>query len=192
MPELARCGIMKADKKKSKAEEAELNFRKEQLSVVFLSAVLAKVGGDVQETHHWLDKKGIDANCYVDDLSIGTIRATATSFKVQLKATSSPKERREYFSLPLKPRHYKAYRRLACEGNVPFFLCLFILPDEFTENDWLVIGEEELLLRGKMFWAEFDCASNKKTVRFMKNNKVDENGIKQIVLRSKKILLGGL
>lgn len=175
-----------------KTKDAELSFRKEQLSVAFFNAVMAKVGGDIQETKHRIDTKGIDAYCYVDEILIGTHTFCSTSFLVQLKATSHPRERKTFYSLPLSPKHYRAYRKLACDGTLPFFLCLFILPADINEDEWLVLGDEELLMRGRMYWAEFDCFSNKKTVRFLKTNRVDEDGIKQMIMGCNKFRLGSL
>ena len=172
--------------KEEKIKEAELNRKKEQLSVAFLHAVLAKVGGGVQQSTHLFDDMGVDAVCGAKNVVVGGIKMGNSLFYVQLKATSNAVDHGSYYSVPLKKKQYLRYRRMCCEDGIPLTLCVLILPDDLVEDLLVEVTTEELIMRGKMYWLEFDCASTKQTLKLPKTNKVNEDGIKKLMLRCRE------
>ena len=69
---------------------------------------------------------------------------------------------------------------------MPSILALLILPD--NGNEWIKWSEEELILRGKMYWVSFHhCESTNNTstvsVRIPKSNLLSISSIEDLLLR---------
>ena len=125
--------------------------KKEQLSIVYISAVCAKAGILFNITKN--DEDSMDAtlslNITLDDGSTYSSRIA-----VQLKSTSSltqysEDDNRIKYKLPIK--NYNDLRR---KSSFPMFLFLLILPED--EELWVKWSVEELILRGRMYWQHFE------------------------------------
>lgn len=123
-----------------------LNHVKEQLSRAYVTAIAAKAGATVSKPD--LDY-GIDATVqFVRQLPSGKFQPTGFVFHCQLKATTTCAMEDGYVVYDMEA---DAYNKLAnWEGNSPCILILLRLPEE--EHDWLLLNEEQLLLRNCCYW----------------------------------------
>lgn len=120
---------------------------KEELSICYLKTIAAINGIALEPQLH--DEDSIDVI-----LKKTVMVSSGTSFisliSVQLKATSSTSQ----YSIGDNEITYKLkvknYNDLCGSATTPVILALLILPDDASE--WVAWDEEELILKGKMFW----------------------------------------
>lgn len=125
-------------------------IRKEDLSSSYLSAICAYGGIDFEKVHHDDDSTDVVIKKTV---TLEEGRKYISTLRVQLKSTSSPgqyTDKGEYLVYKLK---VKNYNDLCMEGTTAVILALLVLPED--ESDWLTWTQEELLIKGCMYWASF-------------------------------------
>lgn len=157
------------------------NDKKEQLSFAYLQAVVLQAGGSVDHCCRLTDNMGIDVSCTFDSSGICSAPGFPKYAKlsIQLKATSSPKNRKEYYALPIDRVTYEKYQDLSCDSRIPFFVFLYVLPK--NQDEWLHF-DDGAIIKGKMYWAYIDCEDTSCTLRFYKDNVVDVDGLKTLIL----------
>lgn len=120
---------------------------KEDLSICYLKAIAAVRGIALERIEH--DEDSVDVFLKkIITLDNGLVFNSQIS--VQLKATSSSNLysiNEDIVSYQLK---VKNYNNLCTPAAMPSILGLLILPAE--QDDWVQWNEEELLLKGQMYW----------------------------------------
>ncbi len=91
------------------------------------------------------------------DLSDG--RFYDSQLRIQLKSTSSASQYSETDNEINYKLKAKNYNDLCTPSTTPIILGLLILPED--TNDWVKWSTEDLLIKGRMYWADF--SSSKKT-----------------------------
>ncbi len=128
---------------------------KEDLSGCYLKAIAAINGIAFEFFHH--DEDSIDGALH--KVVILPERKVNVSIGVQLKATSSG----SLYSITGNEISYKLkaknYNDLCIDASSPNILALLVLPSD--SSDWVHWSIDELMIRGKMFWACFQ--GNEKT-----------------------------
>ena len=130
--------------------------KKEDIHISYVSALCASAGIDYEAIRHDDDstdamiKKRITRNdgCFYD-----------AQLRIQLKCTSS---KTQYsISNDVITYHLKAknYNDLCTPSTTPIILGLLILQD--NESEWVNWSTEELLIKGSMYWVNFE--GHKKT-----------------------------
>ncbi|MDO4804496.1 MAG: DUF4365 domain-containing protein [Lachnospiraceae bacterium] len=138
---------------------------KEDLSIAYMSAICAAAGIAFDLQRH--DDDSTDA-IIKKLIVLSEARKCEVSLRVQLKATSSPsqyKEDNEKLTYVLKTKNYNDLRTAS---TTPIILAVLILPED--ESDWLKWTKEELMIKGRMFWRNFQSSSeteNKNTISVM-------------------------
>lgn len=131
------------------------NYRKEELSFVYLSAICA-VAGYTCQRGPTPDVDSIDASVK----SGGHIRV---QIDVQLKSTSSPDLRRGNLHFRLRRKNYND---LAAPRQIPIILAVLELPR--SQDEWLSCNADELILRRRLWWTsimgEQQISAGSKTV----------------------------
>ena len=123
-----------------------VNHIKEQLNYSYVTAIAARAGAIVSKSD--LDY-GIDATVQlVKQLPNGKFQPTGFVFHCQFKATSTCSLEDDHVVYDMEA---EAYNKLAnWEGNSPCILVLMRLPQD--ECDWLLLDEEQLLLKNCCYW----------------------------------------
>ena len=160
----------------------EANDYKELLSIVYLSGIVAQIGGVTSCSWHLVDNMGLDVKCdfwgAFDDLPLHTF------LHIQLKATAVPVVQDGCYVLYLDEKTFDKYCELSCNGNEPFYVFLFVLPGEEESSTWIMRNKDQMTVRGQMYWAAFMCdevESNANKLLFPKSNIVDKDGIKTLL-----------
>ena len=155
--------------------------KKEQLSIAYISAVCAKAGVLFNTSKN--DEDSMDAtlslNLILDDGSTYSSRIA-----VQLKSTSSLTQYSEDNNHIRYKLAVKNYNDLCRRSSFPQFLFLLILPED--EGLWLKWSEEELILRGRMYWQHFEPGnktdnSDRVTVTLPKRNAISIDSIVELM-----------
>lgn len=124
--------------------------KKEDISISYISAVCAYAGIDYEIIRH--DEDSTDA-MIKKTVSMENGRKFVAELRVQLKSTSSSSQytdKGEYLIYKLK---VKNYNDLCMEGTSESILALLVLPED--ESEWLAWTQEELMIKGCMYWASF-------------------------------------
>ncbi|MBR2692850.1 MAG: DUF4365 domain-containing protein [Thermoguttaceae bacterium] len=158
------------------------NKIEEELSLTYLQAVTVKANGSFQRYGQPFDDAGFDAACLLCD----TDSRVRIKLEVQLKATAHVKESDEFYSCPIAEDQYTKYYEVARSFGF-HFIFLFVLPKGGID-DWVDLGEEELVLKGKMFWASLKgvdapIPGQGRSVRFYKKNRVNVEGLLELSKR---------
>ena len=124
--------------------------RKEELSISYLSAVCAYGGIDYETIHH--DDDSTDA-IIKKMVILENERKFVSELRVQLKSTSSPNQYADKGDHLVYKLKAKNYNDLCMEGTSESILALLILPEDETE--WLTWTQEDLRMKGCMYWARF-------------------------------------
>lgn len=147
------------------------SMKQQDIHISYISALCAHAGISYDIQRHDDDSTdGIIKKRIT--LSDGDFRDT--QLRIQLKSTSSLSQytdNGDSFAYRLK---VKNYNDLCTPSTAPIILGLLILPED--ENSWIKWSEEELLIRGCMYWADFSkCkkSTNQSTV----NVKIDKANI---------------
>lgn len=134
----------------------------EDIHISYISALCASAG------------ISYDIQRHDDDSTDGVIKKTITlpneslfeaSLRIQLKSTYSPSmytEKDDVITYSLK---VKNYNDLCRKATTPIILGLLILPED--DSEWVQCNLEELLIKGRMYWADFSSShesTNKNTV----------------------------
>lgn len=145
----------------------------EDIHISYISALCASAG------------MSYDTQRHDDDSTDGIIKkriklpnaSVDASLRIQLKSTHSHslyKEQDEAIKYTLK---VKNYNDLCRKATTPIILGLLILPD--NEEQWVQCNLEELLIKGRMYWADFSRSpesenANSVTVNIPKTNIVNK------------------
>lgn len=124
--------------------------RKEELSFAYISALCAIAGISLDRQFH--DDDSTDATLKkLVTLSDG--QRFQSILRIQLKSTSSPlkyRDNKDSVAYTLKTKNYNDLRTLS---TTPIVLALLILPE--NEDEWLIWTQEDLMLKGRMYWKSF-------------------------------------
>jgi len=152
--------------------------QKEQLSLVYVKALAARVGFATSKPSP--DRDSIDLRLHDD----GPRRP---ALDLQLKATATLRAPKEgHFSFPLSIKNYKDLR---CPTQTPRLLVVLELPQD--ESRWLMVTPEELILRRRAYWMSLQGqgeVSNKETVtiHLPVGNVLNVKTLKTLMERSRK------
>lgn len=157
---------------------------KEDLSICYLKAIAAIKGIALERIEH--DEDSVDAFLKkVITLDNGLVFNSQIS--VQLKATSSS----NLYSIDEDTISYKLkvknYNDLCTPAAMPSILGLLILPEE--QDSWVQWNEEELLLRGQMFWIGFmgqEKSDNDYniTIKIPKENRLNGDALENLLIKA--------
>ncbi len=123
---------------------------KEDISISYISALCAYAGIAYEIVRH--DEDSTDGILKKRILLDGNRKFEAV-LRIQLKCTSSPSQYTDNGDSITYKLKVKNYNDLCLPSTAPIMLGLLILPED--ERLWLNCTEEELLIRGCMYWAEF-------------------------------------
>lgn len=168
------------------------NDYKELLSIVYLSGIMAEIGGVTECSWRLVDNMGIDVECHFwnvfDDLP------PHTRLDIQLKSTSHPEEYADYYVERLNNQQFKKYCALSCDGNDPFYVFLFVLPPDTESDTWIVRYADHMIVKGQMYWAPFNCddvEDQAMKLVFPKQNIVNAESVRQLLLHYREEHRGG-
>ena len=158
--------------------------RMEDVSVAYLSAIAAQASVDFEMLHH--DEDSVD--CMLKKVVVLEDGSRfRSSLHVQLKSTAS----KNLYSIgenvityQLKKKNYDDLRRL---GTNEIILCLLVLPEE-SEKPWVEYTDDELLLRGQMYWCSLrdkpdSTQKDRVPVELPKNQFLAPNTLGELMLR---------
>jgi len=123
---------------------------KEELSISYISTVAAVAGIDYQIDRHDGDSTDGTLKKWVKTKESNNIHS---SLRVQLKCTSSDSQYSDDGSNISYCLKVKNYNDLCAKATTPIILCLMIIPED--EGDWIKWTEEELIMKGCMYWQSF-------------------------------------
>ncbi len=144
---------------------------KEDISISYISALCAYAGIAYDIIRH--DDDSTDGILRKRIFLDGNRKYDA-ELRIQLKSTSSPSQYTDNGSTLTYKLKAKNYNDLCLPSTTPIMLGLLILPE--NEDLWINCTEEELLIRGCMYWAKFSGeigTTNEETI----NVKIDKNNI---------------
>lgn len=161
----------------------------EDLHISYIEAICASTGISYDTQRHDEDstdgiiKKNI---VFPEGFSIDSM------LRIQLKSTSSPhlyQDHGDYISYKLKAKNYNDLCRTA---TTPIILGLLVLPED--QSDWVQLTDEELIIKGKMYWASFagnECIDNtsSKTVKIDKRNIINKETLPMILEKNAREML---
>lgn len=154
---------------------------KEDISISYISALCAYAGIAYETVRH--DEDSTDGILKKRVLLDGN-RKLDVLLRVQLKCTSSTSQytdHGDYLTYKLK---VKNYNDLCLQPTTPIMLGLLVLPED--EKLWIDCTEEELLIRGCMYWAEFSGKiesdnTDKVSVKIDKDKIINAESLQQIL-----------
>jgi len=153
------------------------NDRKSELSFAYIAALAARVGYTCQRGPQ-PDVDSIDATIRSGD-------AVRTQFDVQLKATSSPDEKKDGLHFRLSRKNYND---LAALRVTPLVLVVLVLPP--SEADWLACTVEHLTIRGCGWWTSIASRvptdAESKTVVIPATQRIDMSGLAPLMARQRR------
>ena len=135
---------------------------KEDLSISYISALCAYAGIAYEIIRH--DEDSTDGILKKRVILDGKGKFDA-ALRIQLKCTSSRSQYTDNGDTLSYKLKVKNYNDLCLPATTPIILGLLILPE--NKALWINWTEEELLIKGCMYWAEFSRETesvNKKTV----------------------------
>lgn len=124
--------------------------QKEDIHISYISALCASAGIAYEIRRH--DEDGVDGILHKCIYLDGNKKYNA-ELNIQLKATSSPSQYTDNGDTITYKLKVKNYNDLCGEGTVSKILGLLILPEE--SDEWVSWSQEELMIKGCMYWAEF-------------------------------------
>lgn len=156
-------------------------IRKEDLSSSYISAVCAYGGIDYEKIHH--DDDSTDA-VIKKVVHLENERKYTSILRIQLKCTSSPSQYTDKGNYLMYKLNVKNYNELCMEGTSDIILALLVLPSD--ESEWLAWTQEDLLIKGCMYWANFATQnpsgnSEAVSVRIDKKNVVNSETLNTIM-----------
>jgi hypothetical protein len=151
-----------------------------QFSVAYVEAVAAAAGFFVQVSDRGLDKDGIDATVMRRGL-MGTARSPRLD--LQIKSEGSAELAHDPFPHVLK---IKGYNDLRATGyQVPRLLVVVLVPEDVS--DWVVHGENELVLRRCGYWLNLvgdpEVQATRRTVHLPRAQVFDVAGLTALMHR---------
>ena len=158
------------------------NHRKAQLSYVYLNAIASVIGYKVQKIE--------EPDVYSVDAQINAGGDMAPQLDIQLKATSSPLWRRDGLRFRL---HCKNYNDMRKRRMVPIILAVLVLPKDPSE--WLNWNEEEIAMRGSMWWKSLkgypSIDTKSKTISLPENQMINLESLPELMDRARRGELSG-
>ena len=165
----------------------DYNKIQENLSHSYLFTLISHLHGSYARTTILEDEKGIDARgTLFGEWSSLPDASTQISIEFQLKSTSAPNQLGSGdFSFSIEADQYERYYALS-QGTPPYFLLsLFILPPREEYHRWISFSKEELLLRGKMYWASLkngpQPSGRSVSIHFLQKNRLDTDGLRNLL-----------
>lgn len=153
---------------------------KEDISISYISALCAYAGIAYEIVRHDEDSTDgiLKKRVFLDGK-----RKLDVILRIQLKCTSSPSQYTDNGDTLTYKLKVKNYNDLCLPATTPIVLGLLILPE--NEKLWINWTEEELLIKGCMYWAEFsrETESNNKgtvSVKINKKNVVNAENLQNI------------
>lgn len=159
----------------------DISTKKEELSICYISALCTQAGISYDTIRH--------DDTSTDGLIQKRIMLTEkigydTHLRVQLKSTSSDSMYKDDGSVISYVLKVKNYNDMCQRSTTPIILALLVLPED--EGSWVKLTDEELLIKGRMYWAEFSTytPSNNKssvTVNIDKQNHLTPESLQTIL-----------
>lgn len=157
---------------------------KEDLSICYLKMISAVNGIALEEIRHDEDSTDVIIKKVV---KVGGTVPFNSSLNVQLKATSSASQytlNEDSVSYKLK---VKNYNDLCMRSANPSMLALLVLPED--QNEWVNWTQEEVFLKGKMFWLSLQGKapsgnSATVTVRIPFDNVLSTSSIESLLIKA--------
>lgn len=152
--------------------------QKEQFSIVYVRAVVARLRYDIQRPE--IDQDGIDLTIQ----SGGKIRPR---LDLQLKATTRLKNSKDgYLGYKLKVRNYDLLR---LETQTPRLLVILDMPSD--DERWMKIKKNKLILRHRAYWLSLrGCNPTRNrysiTVKIPVGNLFDVSSVRKLMEQSMK------
>jgi Domain of unknown function (DUF4365) len=115
------------------------NDIKERLSIAYVTAVAARAGCQVVETH--VDRNKVD-------VTVSAIQGTPVKIDLQCKSTSADILRKEHAAFALDIETYNKLRSTLILA--PQLLVVLVLPAE--SSDWLNANEDSLIAKQCAYW----------------------------------------
>ncbi|MDE7389444.1 MAG: DUF4365 domain-containing protein [Lachnospiraceae bacterium] len=156
---------------------------KEDLSVSYISTVCAYNGIDFERIIHDQDSTDAIIKKCVELKSGGKFIAQV---RIQLKCTSSLSQYKDCGDFITYRLKSKNYNDLCVKSTSPIILCLLILPE--NQLEWIKWTNEELMLKGCMYWIDFSNQENTTnesfvTIKIDKKNVVNPESLEIILKR---------
>lgn len=154
---------------------------KEDISISYISALCAYAGIAYEIVRH--DEDSTDGILRKRVLLDGNRKFDA-ELRIQLKCTSSTSQYTDNGDTLIYKLKVKNYNDLCLPSTTPIMLGLLILPE--NEELWIDCTEEELLIRGCMYWAEFSGKSESTnegtvSVKIDKKNIINVESLQEIL-----------
>jgi len=154
---------------------------KEDISISYISALCAYAGIAYEIVRH--DEDSTDGILRKRVLLDGNRKFDA-ELRIQLKCTCSLSQYTDNGDTLTYKLKVKNYNDLCLPSTTPIMLGLLILPE--NEELWIDCTEEELLIRGCMYWAEFSGkteSANEGTisVKIDKKNMITVESLQEIL-----------
>ena len=154
---------------------------KEDISISYISALCAYAGIAYEIIRH--DDDSTDGILSKRVFLAGN-KWLNVALRIQLKCTSSPSQYIDNGDTLTYKLKVKNYNDLCLPSTTPIILGLLILPED--ERLWINWTEEELLIKGCMYWAEFSKkteSANKGTVsvEINKKNVINADSLQNIL-----------
>lgn len=155
--------------------------KKEQISVAYISTICAMAGILFEQQKR--DEDSTDASLSLD-VKLDDEVFFNSYIRVQLKSTSSVNLYSEDENSICYKLKVKNYNDLCARTTTPMLLMLLILPEE--KDLWVNWSEEELLIRGRMYWQHFPTGnysnnSESVTVTIPKTNIINDSSIVELM-----------
>lgn len=156
---------------------------KEDLQISYISAICASASISFDLQRH--DADSTDA-IIKKELLLPNNQRFVSSLRIQLKCTSSQSQYTETEKIISYKLKAKNYNDLCARCTTPILLGLLVLPDD--ENEWVTWTEQDLIIRGRMYWAEFSGKSGTAntstiTVTINKKNIINQDTLLDILNR---------
>ena len=153
------------------------NHRKAQLSYAYLHAIASALGYKFQ--------KDAEPDVYSVDARINAGGDMMPQIEVQLKATSSPLWRKDGLRFRLLRKNYDDMRKMR---TVPLILVVLVLPKDPSE--WLNWNEEEIAMRGGMWWVSLrgypSIDTKSKTISLPENQMINLESLPELMDRVRR------
>lgn len=144
---------------------------KEDISISYISALCAYAGIAYEINRH--DDDSTDGTLRKIVLLDGSRKFNA-ELRIQLKCTSSPSQYTDHGDNITYKLKVKNYNDLCLSATTPIILGLLVLPVD--KNEWLKWSQEELLIKGCMYWKRFSSESASQNSEFV-SVRIDKNNI---------------
>lgn len=170
--------------------EPNINQIRCELSIAYLKAVTAYVGGSFNILDRVADDWGYDCHLkFMGKFSDQEDALKSISMDIQLKSTSRnfTCDSQKGIGYQLDIRQYNKYRENANSRDINLLL-LYICPPEEEYDSWLQCDPEKLLLRKCMYWTSLRGAQESEncssvTVYFPPNNFFTVESLREEILK---------